>query len=109
MFHSLSRFHFEGAFDALGTLESHFRFMGKWYIKGTRRLRTYFNLGAGVRVMSQDNIAVFLSWPRLLFQTGAGAEWSFSQDFSVRGEAFAAADLSNNAYGGFTLGLSVGF
>lgn len=108
MFYSQSRFHYEAAFDALGTLESHFRFMGKWYLKLSQQLRPYYNLGLGVRVMSQDNIAVFLSWPRLFFQGGGGIEWSFSQDFSLRAEAFAEADLSNNsnlaAFGGVTVG-----
>ncbi len=109
MLPSQNRFHLEAAFDSLGAQEAHFRLMAKWYSGIAGKIRSYYNLGLGLRMLSNDNLVVILSWTRFFLQAGGGLEWSFTQNLSLRAEAFTAGDLNSNAYLGLLAGISIGF
>lgn len=104
MLHSQTRFHVETAFDIYTRQEGHWRIMAKIYSRITDSIRPYASAGLGLKILSSDNIGVFLAWNRVMGFVNAGFDTSLSQSTSVKTEIYIGVDQSLNSLYGVSIG-----
>lgn len=67
--------------DGNGTLHAAYRHM-----LGNEKLRWFYKLGAGIRIVAKDQLVTFLRLSNWQFRASGGLEWTISDPLSFRAD-----------------------